>query len=215
MVAALKVTHPHAPVTFLFCHAIELYLKAYLRAKGKAVEQLKSLSHRVADLASDAAELGLSLSDDSKEILAHVEDADVAIEARYIVTGFKQQPPNEALSTIARHLDEAICDALMKLGLNVRADTFPVPEPVRPTELSEIEEDVLRFLFQVKPEQREVALLAKALEMSTSLLQYHLDRLYEADLAEIVSSNYMTGAIFMSLTAKGRRYVVERKLHER
>ena len=29
--AGVKVTHPEAPVTFLFCHAIELYLKSYLR----------------------------------------------------------------------------------------------------------------------------------------------------------------------------------------
>ena len=32
-VANLSVTHPQAPVTFLFCHAIELYLKAYLRGR--------------------------------------------------------------------------------------------------------------------------------------------------------------------------------------
>jgi hypothetical protein len=35
-------TIPQAAVTFLFCHAIELYLKAYLRGVGrKSVEQLK------------------------------------------------------------------------------------------------------------------------------------------------------------------------------
>ena len=38
--ADLKVTHPHAPVTFLLCHAVELYLKAYLRLSGLSVGQL-------------------------------------------------------------------------------------------------------------------------------------------------------------------------------
>lgn len=48
-VANLKVTHQRAPVTFLFCHAIELYLKAYLRGAGKSVAELKQIGHRVAE----------------------------------------------------------------------------------------------------------------------------------------------------------------------
>ncbi len=35
------VTHPDSPITFLLCHAIELYLKAYLRGAGRDVAELK------------------------------------------------------------------------------------------------------------------------------------------------------------------------------
>jgi len=96
--AHLKITHPQAPVTFLFCHAIELYLKAYLRGIGNNVDQLKQLGHHVANLARSAIKSGLAIGPEHSEVLNHIDDADVAIEARYIVTGFKTVPTNEALS---------------------------------------------------------------------------------------------------------------------
>src|SRR5262245_25883847 len=86
--ADLRVTHPHAPVTFLFCHAIELYLKAHLRGAGQSVAALKKIGHRVADLANAASRAGLALGPEESEILSHIDQEDVAIEARYIVTGF-------------------------------------------------------------------------------------------------------------------------------
>ena len=53
---------------------------------------LKRMGHRVVDLATSAVELGLAIGAEQSEILGHIEDADVAMEARYIVTGFKQLP---------------------------------------------------------------------------------------------------------------------------
>ena len=120
--AGLKVTHPEAPVTFLFCHAIELYLKAYLRGAGTGIVELKKLGHRVADLAKVAAGNGLDLGPQQSEILSHVDDADVAIEARYIVMGFTNHPTNEALSSVAERLDDVVCAALSKLGFAVRME---------------------------------------------------------------------------------------------
>jgi hypothetical protein len=116
--------HPQAPITFLFCHAIELYLKAYLRGTGKKVSQLKQLGHRVADLAQSAIKSGLAIDPEHSEILSHIDDADVAVEARYIVTGFKTVPTNEALSNVATILDQTICSALAKMGFVVRAEDF-------------------------------------------------------------------------------------------
>ncbi len=54
-----KVTHPDAPVNFLFYHAIELYLKAYLRLKGLTPRELASrkYGHSVAALSKRASEL--------------------------------------------------------------------------------------------------------------------------------------------------------------
>src|SRR5690348_7229603 len=114
--AHLQVTHPHAPVTFLYCHAIELYLKAYLRAAGFSVADLKKVGHRVARLAETAAAAGLKVSPDHAAVLSHIDDADVAIEARYIVTGFSRQPSNEALAAVAQQLDERIAPFLKAKG---------------------------------------------------------------------------------------------------
>jgi hypothetical protein len=124
-----KVTHPHAPVTFLFCHAIELYLKAYLRGAGKSVAELKKISHRIAALADAAGVQGLAIEPEHREVLSDLDDFDVAIEARYIVTGFKSLPTNDALSSAAQHLDQIVCAALAKKGLSVRTEFFERPEP--------------------------------------------------------------------------------------
>jgi hypothetical protein len=125
--ARLEVTHSQAPVTFLFCHAIELYLKAYLRGAGNSVAQLKQIGHRVANLAISAVKSGLAIGPEQSEILEHIDDADVAIEARYIVTGFKNLPTNEALSGVTAHLDNVICSALAKKGFPVRREKFRTP----------------------------------------------------------------------------------------
>src|SRR5437763_7290582 len=37
-----RATHPEAPQSWLYCHAIELYLKSHLRAAGLSVSELKS-----------------------------------------------------------------------------------------------------------------------------------------------------------------------------
>ena len=126
-VANLKVTHPTAPVTFLFCHAIELYLKAYLRGVGKNVADLKQIGHRVANLAKAAVSTGLKIEPEQSEVLGHIDDAAVAIEARYIVTGFKNLPTNEALSRAAAYLDQSVSAALANKGFTVRAENFKRP----------------------------------------------------------------------------------------
>jgi hypothetical protein len=118
--ARVEVTHPQAPITFLFCHAIELYLKAYLRSRGKTVADLKKIGHRVAGLGQAAFKEGLEVSPEQATILQHLDEDDVAIESRYIVTGFKQLPTNEGFSALAEALDKAICSAMAKLGLPVR-----------------------------------------------------------------------------------------------
>jgi hypothetical protein len=43
-------------------------------------------------------------------------------------------------------------------------------------------------------------------------LQYHLDRLAEAGLADISGAHPDLGHVYWYLLAEGRRYVVERKL---
>jgi len=90
--AQLKLSHPEAPVTFLFCHSIELYLKAFLRAKGCSLIELKKWGHNVAKLADEATARQINLDGPTRETVSHITEADVALEARYIVTGFKTVP---------------------------------------------------------------------------------------------------------------------------
>ena len=125
--ANLKVTHPRAPVTFLFYHAIELYLKAFLRDKGLTLAKLKRLSHRIATLAQVASEKGLSLSPEPLGILSHIAESDMPNEARYIVTGFKDYASNEALSQVSTHLDEVVGAGWQKLGCRFAAKNLSVP----------------------------------------------------------------------------------------
>jgi hypothetical protein len=210
--ARLEVTHPQAPVTFLFCHAIELYLKAYLRM-GNSVGQLKQMGHRVANLAKSAMEFGLSIGQEHSEILSHIDDADVAIEARYIVTGFKNVPTNEALSGVAATLDQIVGNELAKVGLPVRPEKFTPPEPPQQQSLGEDTVRVLVYMFKMEDfHGREVKAMAQGLQMGKTFLQYHLDCLDHAGLAEPTDGNYVGGHVYWNLTADGRRYVVQHKL---
>jgi len=60
--ARAKVTHPDAPVTLLLAHAIELYLKAFLRLRGVGIEQVRTtFGHDFESLVDEASSRGLSL----------------------------------------------------------------------------------------------------------------------------------------------------------
>jgi hypothetical protein len=167
--ARLRVTHPQAPVTFLFCHAIELYLKAYLRGTDVNITELKKLRHRVANIAKVAVENGLYLEPEHAEILSHVEDTDVAIEARYIVTGFRNRPTDDALSAVAERLDHAVCEALSNRGVPVRAETFRRPQ-------TQVQQDEVALVEEYIP-----FLTAKDKQIIGYML-HHNQRMFECEL---------------------------------
>ena len=48
----LDVTHPRAPISFLYFHAVELYLKSFLRLHGLSVSKLQDIGHKAGSLAS-------------------------------------------------------------------------------------------------------------------------------------------------------------------
>src|SRR5262245_17970119 len=52
--AAVKVTHPDAPITLLLAHAIELYIKGFLRLQGLSAEDLKASATTFASLSQKA-----------------------------------------------------------------------------------------------------------------------------------------------------------------
>jgi DNA-binding transcriptional ArsR family regulator len=80
----------------------------------------------------------------------------------------------------------------------------------------EIGDDTVRVLVHLfkthEMDDQDVGAMARALTMERGVLQYHLDRLDEAKLAECTGGNYVDGHVYWALTPEGRRYAVERKL---
>lgn len=110
-------THPEAPVDFLSFHAIELYLKAFLRAKGLTVRQVKAVGHDLTGLRDKARDLGLAITDENGVIdLAAVS----MMERRYIRTGFKQRHPHPLVFEVCRRLHREVGDELRGLGMAKR-----------------------------------------------------------------------------------------------
>jgi hypothetical protein len=54
--------------------------------------------------------------------------------------------------------------------------------------------------------------MPRIIDLERNVLQFHLDRPQEANLAESTGFNYVMGHVYWDLTAEGRRYVVEHKL---
>ena len=115
-----------------------------MRGTGQTLAQLKKIGHRVASLYQSALENGLKIAPEHAAILEHLDEDDVAIESRYIVTGFKQLPTNEGFSAIAEALDKTIYEALTRKGFAVRPETFTKPFP-RDDETEKVE-DYIQYM---------------------------------------------------------------------
>jgi hypothetical protein len=73
--ARAKVTHPHAPVTLLLAHAIELHLKAFLRLRGLGIEEVKnSFGHDFKKLAEELPREYLRYTSDGSGQLGTTQD---------------------------------------------------------------------------------------------------------------------------------------------
>lgn len=118
----LGVTHQLSPVLFLYYHAIELYLKAYLRSHGHTVKELASrkFGHKTCCLTERAAELGLWYMDEDKEMFSLMSTTDAIIRSRYIQTGYVRWPTPEGLDRTCRSLRESVGKALKAQGSPVR-----------------------------------------------------------------------------------------------
>jgi hypothetical protein len=95
------VSHPDAPICFLFYHAIELYLKAYVRSAGYDLQQLKAISHNISKAGRAAQKEGLQLTNDDLELLRVIDSQDNVIRSRYITTGAHSRPEVDVLSISA------------------------------------------------------------------------------------------------------------------
>ena len=83
-----KAAHWNAPIYFLYFHAIELYLKAFLVRAGTDPKELKNAhGHRVRPLSQLCQRQGLQLNDDGQRIIDLMADSDSVISSRYIRVG--------------------------------------------------------------------------------------------------------------------------------
>lgn len=120
--AKLTSTHPHSPVSFLYYHAIELYLKSFLRLHGHTPSELQQkFGHSTRRLKNRAAKLGLTFDDEDITVLSKMSKSDVLIRARYIQTGpICDWPALEALNRTCRSLRQLVGAELRKQGIHVR-----------------------------------------------------------------------------------------------
>src|SRR3974390_1066328 len=82
----LKTVMRHAPIRFLYFHALELYLKAFLRAHGCSLSNLEKLGHDYRKLLLFAAKFNLEITEVDRNVLIQPRDSDAPIESRYIRT---------------------------------------------------------------------------------------------------------------------------------
>ena len=85
----VSATHSDAPVRFLYRHAVELYLKAYLRSRGVTTQTLRSrqYGHSTIRLVGEAIALGFEITDRDRRM---VEALDDSLADRYLVTGTRR-----------------------------------------------------------------------------------------------------------------------------
>jgi HEPN domain-containing protein len=120
--AKAPVSHPHAPVTLLLAHSIELYLKAFLGVKGIGINELKThFGHDFRALVEEAAAQGLSIDNEDREISDLLAEQESIRRSRYIETGYFRQPSLPGLSRMCRSLDGRVTEELRTAGANVQS----------------------------------------------------------------------------------------------
>jgi HEPN domain-containing protein len=117
--------HSSGPVRLLCYHACELYLKAFLRAHGADLDELRGHGHDLAELLRLAEPQGL----DCREIKGGIEKAAEAkeyVRVRYMVVDDRFIAPVDKVLRLARNTREAVRLALRYNEHGMPAD--PTPE---------------------------------------------------------------------------------------
>jgi hypothetical protein len=106
----------------LMLHGIELYLKSFLRGAGVDITELESrkYGHNFRKLTDGVSVRGLPFREIDVKRLKFCSDASLPIEARYLVTGFKEKIPLKDLMDTARKVRELVKEPLIRSGVRVR-----------------------------------------------------------------------------------------------
>jgi hypothetical protein len=120
--AKVPSTHPDPPISFLYYHAIELYLKSFLRVHGHTAKELrgKSFGHRVCCLRERSIQLGLVFKDSDVETFSLLATTDAIIRSRYIQTGSFYFITSDKLDGACVNLRESVGGALKGKGIHIR-----------------------------------------------------------------------------------------------
>lgn len=108
-------THRDFPIFFLYYHAIELYLKAYLRLYH-SMRELRSgrFSHDAGALSRRARELGLPIKPKERTLFSFMSETDAVIRSRYLASGAYRLPQFSALERTCKSLREPIGWAIVE-----------------------------------------------------------------------------------------------------
>lgn len=102
------------PVYYLYCHAIELALKAFLRAKGLSAEKLASreYGHRLQVVWNECKDQGLTFDPITggfvEQCIELLHPYAVTYEFRYIKVGSKELPVLDAVRSTAEDVFAAV-----------------------------------------------------------------------------------------------------------
>lgn len=103
------------PLYYLYGHSIELALKAFLRTRGRSLDDLKKLGHDIGKIYPKAMEAGLSaevsLTTGQAEALELFSSYYMNKEFEYIKTGYKKLPTTSVLRDAA----DALVSGLKRL----------------------------------------------------------------------------------------------------
>jgi len=124
----LAATHPDAPATSLYVHAIELYLKSFLHLRGTSIAGLKNIGHRFGRLRAQAVREGLAITDTDDAMLDELAESDLWGRSRYLETGyFEGIPTAAALRDTCRNLAALVGQAMTEAGHTVRTPSYRKP----------------------------------------------------------------------------------------
>ena len=106
----VNVSHRDYPVRFLYTHAIELYLKAFLRMHdGFTAEKLRKIGHKTKKLLKNAEENGLMVNQIQRE---QIEFLDNYMDDRYLVIGARTVLKADAQHQLCRNLHEQMAQQI-------------------------------------------------------------------------------------------------------
>jgi hypothetical protein len=112
--------HTDAPLVALYYHAVELYLKAFIRLHGTSESHLRALGQNFRKLRAKAVEHGLPLSERDRGVLEAMAHSELWSRTRYLDVGAARRPDIRAVSDFCRRLEELVGHAMAASGYPVR-----------------------------------------------------------------------------------------------
>jgi HEPN domain-containing protein len=112
-----RATHSDSPILFLYYHAIELYLKAFLRANGIHAYDLRvNYRHGVGQLSRNAAKLGMPFTEEEEAVFHHMSTTRDVIQSRYLKTGLVRRVDQRVLDRTCESLRVSVAKGLRAKG---------------------------------------------------------------------------------------------------